>query len=77
MLSIYAGTIGRSVASIEMCCRSLLSMALSDKNFDGSLMEKGVPFLSVNLTMYFVNCAEESREKKMIIITNKNSFLIK
>jgi hypothetical protein len=68
---------GRSVSSMAICCFSLLSMALPDKNFDGSLMEKGVPALFVNLTMYFVNWAEELREKKVIIDRNKNSFLIK
>jgi hypothetical protein len=68
---------GRSVSSIAMCCFALLSIAFSDKNFDGSLMEKGVPALSANLTIYFVNCAEESREKKKMITTKRNSFLIK
>jgi hypothetical protein len=68
---------GRSVSSIAMCCFALLSIAFSDKNFDGSLMEKGVGVLSVNLTIYFVNWAEESREKKMIITTKTNSLLIK
>jgi hypothetical protein len=52
---MYRGTTGRSVSSIEIFCFALLSIALADKNFDGSFIENGVPVLSLNRTIYFVN----------------------
>jgi hypothetical protein len=74
---MYRGTTGRSVSSIRIFCFALLSIAFADKNLDGSLIEKGVPVLSLNCTMYLVNCAETFREKREANTTNAYFLFIK
>jgi hypothetical protein len=58
---------GKSVSSMGIFCLARLAIALADKNCDGLFIVNEVPALSLNLTIYFVNCAAAFTEKKATV----------
>jgi len=70
-LSRYRGVTGRSDSSIAIFCLVLLSIDRGARYKEGSFIENGVPALSLNLMMYFENCAWEVVVKMKMNTKNK------